>query len=288
MTRALASAQKFNMPPPIQPGAPWQPAELAAIVTDYFAMLALELAGQPYAKAAHHRALTVRIGRPKSAIEFKHQNISAILLELGLPWIPGYKPLGNYQQALLRAIERHLAQHPAFFAAPPRVPRLAAATGEYFAPAPSGPPAATPPPLQRLIRQWDPVSRDFRNRALGRAGEEFVVALERRRLAEAAREDLARSVRWVAEEDGDGAGYDVLSFHPDGRTRQLEVKTTNGPAHLPFYLTRNELSVAEANPASWTLYRVHLFADTPRIWELHPPLDAALQLTPETWRAQPR
>lgn len=46
-------------------------------------------AGQPYAKAAQYRALTARLGRPKSTIEFKHQNKSAIMLGLGLdPFVP--------------------------------------------------------------------------------------------------------------------------------------------------------------------------------------------------------
>jgi len=38
--------------------------------------------------------------------------------------------------------------------------------------------------LRRLIAKFDPVERDLRNRALGRAGEEFVVELERRQLAD--------------------------------------------------------------------------------------------------------
>ena len=41
-------------------------------------------------------------------------------------------------------------------------------------------------------------------------------------------DDLARKVRWVSEEDGDGAGYDIASFGPDGRARLIEVETTNG------------------------------------------------------------
>jgi hypothetical protein len=44
-------------------------------------------------------------------VEFKHQNISAVLEELGLPWIPGYKPKRNYQRALLDGIDRYLSVH---------------------------------------------------------------------------------------------------------------------------------------------------------------------------------
>ena len=113
--------------------------------------------------------------------------------------------------------------------------------------------------------------------------EAFVVELERRRLHEADRPDLARNVRWIADEDGDGAGYDVLSFHPGGEPRLIEVKTTNGPARTPFFLSRNELAVAVERPEDWRLYRVHLFANAPRVFTLTPPLDGSVRLTTETW-----
>ncbi|MDK2767900.1 MAG: DUF3883 domain-containing protein [Sphingomonas sp.] len=44
----------------------------------------------------------------------------------------------------------------------------------------------------------------------------------------AGRGDLARRVPWVSNEDGDGAGYDIAGFGPDGAERLIEVKTANG------------------------------------------------------------
>lgn len=102
------------------------------------------------------------------------------------------------------------------------------------------------------------VERDFRNRALGRAGEEFVIDLERRRLAAGDRGDLARKVRWVAMEDGDGAGFDVLSFDLGGKERLIEVKTTNGAAQTPFFLTRHEMVVAGERSIGGTAISVGL------------------------------
>jgi hypothetical protein len=60
-----------------------------------------------------------------------------------------------------------------------------------------------PPPqeLEQMLhvaRKFDVAGRDERNRALGRAGEERVVAHERSALKVAGRDDLARKVRWVA------------------------------------------------------------------------------------------
>ena len=109
--------------------------------------------------------------------------------------------------------------------------------------------------------------------SFGRAGEEFVLGVERHKLAKAERRDLARKVRWVAREDGDGAGYDILSFlDPGGGERLIEVKTTNGAARTPFFLTRNEHETAKARAPDWRLYRVHLFSQTPRIFTIKPPL----------------
>src|SRR6478609_11823429 len=80
---------------------PWSREEVEATVADYLQMLSFELAGQAYNKAAHNRALLRQLNqRTRGAIELKHQNISAILLEQGFAYIPGYKPMGNYQLLL--------------------------------------------------------------------------------------------------------------------------------------------------------------------------------------------
>jgi hypothetical protein len=129
------------------------------------------------------------------------------------------------------------------------------------------------------------VERDRLNRSLGSAGEEFVVDLERRQLTEVGCTDLARKVRWVAAEDGDGTGYDVLSFDRAGAERLIEVKTTNGSARTPFFLSRNECDLATERPGDWRIYRVHLFAKGPRIFTITPPLEKSVRLTTETWRA---
>lgn len=268
-------------------GSHWQKEELDAIVADYFAMLIADLSGQPYVKLRHGKALMTQIGRTHRSVEFKHQNISAVLDELGMPWIPGYKPKRNYQNAIFDAIDRYLTRHPDIVESVPPLPSVQALHADVFV----APPTLArfsepmPEPLQHLIRKFDPLERDHRNRSLGKAGEEFVVDLERYQLNEAGRPDLARKVRWVAAEDGDGAGYDVLSFNLAGSEQLLEVKTTNGSARTPFFLTRNERDLAIERPADWRIYRVHLFAKTPRIFTIAPPLEDAVDLRPETWRA---
>jgi hypothetical protein len=209
------------------------------------------------------------------------------LNELGLPWISGYIPKSNYQNSIFDAIDRHLTQHPSIFelahTSPSAVPFLSAVFVDPPPPATGNLPL--PERLQRLVRKFDPVARDARNRSLGKAGESFVVEVERRRLAEANRVDLAQSVRWVAQEDGDGAGYDILSFNLSGRERLIEVKTTNGAARTPFFLSRNECDLASERPADWCIYRVHLFTRQPSIFTISSPIESILHLIPEMWRA---
>jgi hypothetical protein len=266
---------------------PWQDDELDAIVADYFNMLAADLSGRPYIKSRHNAALMARLGRTHRSVEFKHQNISAVLDELGMPWIPGYKPKSNYQNAIFGAIDRYLTQHPEILESVRTSPIAPTAPSAVFVDPPILAAVNDPGPdaLRRLARKFDPVERDLRNRSLGKAGESFVLDLEKQQLARADRPDLARKVRWVSVEDGDGAGYDVLSFDNGGRERLIEVKTTNGSARTPFFLSRSERALAMERPMDWRIYRVHLFAQEPRIFTIVPPLESAVNLRPEIWRA---
>ena len=159
-----------------------------------------------------------------------------------------------------------------------------------------GPPPTVsnlPPPkgldhMLAVARKFDAAGRDERNRALGRAGEERALAYEKSTLTAVGRTDLAKRVRWVSEEEGDGAGYDIASFSPQGRTRLIEVKTTNGWQRTPFHITRNELAMADERPGEWCLLRLWNFAREPKAFELHPPLDAHVSLIATSYEARLR
>ncbi len=271
---------------------PWTDEENDLIVKDYFAMLAEDLADRSYNKAQHRRNLMPRLqSRTKGSVEFKHQNISAVLKGLGEDWIPGYKPAFNFQMTLVDAVARWLAGHPAWLG---RMRDTRPATGlRAAAPIWVGPPPTLsnqPPPqeLERMLhvaKKFDVAGRDERNRALGRAGEERVVAHEKSALKVAGRDDLARKVRWVSEEGGAGAGYDIASFTPQGLDRLIEVKTTNGWERTPFYISRNELAVAERRRSDWYLFRLWNFSREPKAFELRPPLDAHVSLTATAFQA---
>jgi Domain of unknown function (DUF3883) len=264
----------------------WTGEELDLIVADYFLMLDDEAASVPFNKAQHNRLLRAKIDRSEGSIEFKHQNISAVLQQLGLPRIKGYLPAANYQSAIIAAIDRYLSQNPVALHPERKVGGFSERPGLFV----ETPPMLLPvkprrEDIERLVRKFNPVERDFRNRKLGREGEELVLQFERERLKQRDRPDLAKKIRWISEEDGDGAGYDILSFNEKGKERFLEVKTTVGSDTTPFYITRNELSFSSERPEAFRLCRVFDFSIRPRMFELAPPLESFVHLSPLSYEA---
>ena len=271
----------------------WSDVENDAIVADYFQMLGQESAGQVLNKRGRNRQLQQIIGRSHASIEQKHRNISAILLALGEDWIEGYKPASHFQASLIDAVLRWLRANAEWFERPPRHSSLTSHIVTEKAELWIGPPPTrqnAPPPIDlpqtlALSRHLNVAERDALNRTLGRAGEERALAHERATLLHAGRHDLAERVRWVSDEEGDGAGFDIASFEPDGRTRLIEVKTTNGWDRTPFHISRNELAVADARRDEWCLLRLWNFSRAPKAFELRPPLEAYIELTPTSFQA---
>lgn len=276
----------------------WTRAEVEALVADYFSMLNEELQGQPYNKTAHRAALAPLLqNRSAPSIEFKHANVSAILIELSFPFIPGYKPRSNYQRLLRDVVEDRLVASPGLI-------QLAAADLEAV-PVPTFDDilaALTAPPRPTQVRERrdtpDAVSRrpsplnlnylelEASNRRLGRAGEEFVLTFERARLTRDGAEPLAARVEHVAHTRGDGLGYDILSFDATGAERLIEVKTTKYGAEAPFYVSRNELSVSKEMAPLYHLYRVYDFRRKARLFSLGGSLAASCSLEPDSYIAR--
>ena len=89
----------------------------------------------------------------------------------------------------------------------------------------------------------------------------------------------------VVKEDGDSADYDILSFSRRGEERWLEVKTTNGPATTPFWITANERRVSEQRPDVFRLARLYDFSRTRAAFQLKPPLTDHVRLAASQYRA---
>ncbi len=279
----------------------WSLEEVEAVVADYFAMLEAELLGQKYSKAEHNRKLQNQVPRSAGSIEFKHQNISAVLINFRQPFIPGYLPRQNYQQLLERVVLEWLSGHPDFFRPLADGPILAPSARPSMSSTLELSDLVVPPPdpdLGKVGRSLDDstarfyntdfVRRDAENRRLGRLGEEWVVDFERRRLHdEAKRPDLAKRVEWIADTRGDGAGYDIASFDADAAPRLIEVKTTGSGRQFPFLVTSNEVRVSEREASSYHLYRVFEFARDPRMYILRGALSKVCNLEPTQYRARP-
>ena len=256
----------------------WSREEVEACVADYLQMLELELNGQRYNKTEHANALMRKLnGRSRPSVEFKHCNISAVLIALGYPYIDGYKPRGNYQAMLVDAVEAQLdSNHELQAAVQAAVLRPATAMAvadpvNVWVPAPK--PSKVKETASKYLPRFSPAKRDYlaqeaRNRSLGRAGELFVAELEVRRLHAAGKRKLADRVEHVAATHGDGLGYDILSFEENGRERLIEVKTTTFGQRTPFYVSRNELARSEADAEIYRLYRVFDFRERPRLFDL--------------------
>jgi hypothetical protein len=90
--------------------ANWNEIEVELIIAGYFSMLTEELKGNRVNKTQHRRNLHKLLNnRSEGSIEFKHQNISAVLVNLGQPFINGYKPRYNYQKILEDKVIEYLS-----------------------------------------------------------------------------------------------------------------------------------------------------------------------------------
>jgi len=82
----------------VRVGQDWTQVEVEATVSAYFEMLRLESLGLLYNKSERNEQLRTELpARSKSSVELKFQNISAVLDQLALPYVRGYKPRANLQ-----------------------------------------------------------------------------------------------------------------------------------------------------------------------------------------------
>ena len=277
----------------VKVGEDWAQEEVDSTVASYFEMLLLEALQRPYNKSERNSQLrqTLR-GRSKASVEMKHQNVSAVLSGLGLPFIPGYKPRGNTQLLLRQQVQKFVLDHVEM------VRQIVDALEEVKVPSAKTFSAMVvePPPVEtvvkvdtgpatRLPRKMDFAARDESNRKLGRAGEQWALEYEQHRLLQDGLAELFSRVDWVADRLGDGAGYDILSFESAKEPRYIEVKTTNGAYTSSFIISRNELDFSREVESAFCLYRLFQFRDAPAMYVLRGDISKQLHLEPLDYRA---
>jgi hypothetical protein len=278
----------------------WSRSEVEASVASYLEMLDQELRGVPYNKSdARRRLLGTLNARSEGAIERKHQNISAILIELGFPPVGGYKPLANYQRLLYEVVRERVMDAPALAAV------VRARAEEPIVEAP----LAFDDLLGRLVKRPDPpeprgssivadrprsrpianyLEIEARNRLLGSAGEEFTLRFETERLWRAGQKQLSEKIEHVSRTRGDTEGYDVLSFEESGRERLIEVKTTTFGPHTPFFVTRHEVDVSYERAGQYYVYRLFDFRDDPKLFLVPGDIGSSFSLQATQFAAHPR
>jgi hypothetical protein len=143
--------------------------------------------------------------------------------------------------------------------------------------------------FHRRAGRVDFVRLEAEKRELGLAGELAVVEFEVRRLESAGLRKLAARIDHRSQTEGDGLGYDVLSFDNDGRDRFIEVKTTRRRKEWPFLVTRNEMDFSLESSEQFHLYRVFQFGGPKQaLYTLTGRLDESCSLEPTVFEGLPK
>ncbi len=271
----------------------WSNIEVELIVADYFNMLSAELKGLHYSKADHRKALLPLLSnRSEGSIEFKHQNISAVLIELGQPYIKGYLPRFNYQHVLKEAIIDYLKQNLSienqFMEYSDRV-ILAPAKSADFKNIIVEPPKTNIAAEPAISYTKSPIKtnyleREQNNLRLGFLGEELVIRYEKWYLINSGKEKLADQIRWISKEEGDGAGFDILSRNPDGSDKYIEVKTTKLGKETPIFFSKNELDFSVEKSGQFHLYRLFNFEEQAKMFTRNGSLDQICRPVPVSFK----
>lgn len=257
-------------------------------------MLSTELKGESYSKALHRRAiLPLLANRSKGSVEFKHQNISAVLINLGQPYIKGYLPRFNYQKILEDLVIVYLIRKPAienqfkvFAEKPIFQPKKVVNFEKFVFELPVLAHFSEPEAIyKRNPIKINYLEREQSNRNLGNSGEELVMEYEKWRLIKSGKEKFAEQIRWISKEEGDGAGFDILSKQLNGKDKYIEVKTTKLGKETPFYFSRNELDFSQEHSDNFHLYRLFNFADNAKMFIRNGGLDSICHIIPVNYRA---
>ncbi len=271
----------------------WSNIEVQLIIADYFNMLSAELKSEDYSKAEHRRALLPLLAnRSDGSVEFKHQNISAVLIELGQPFIKGYLPRYNYQQILKDAIIDYLNQNLSIedqfrmFSDKIILPKKSDFNFNKFIVEPPKLNIASEP---KAIYHRNPIKvnyleREQKNQKLGFLGEELVLEYEKWQLLKLGKENYAEQVRWVSKEEGDGAGFDILSRNLNGTDKYIEVKTTKLAKETPIFFSKNELDFSVTNSGNFHLYRVFDFEEQARMFTRNGALNQICNSVPVSFK----
>ena len=272
----------------------WSIDEINAIVDDYMSMLLQDLKGEKYNKTSHREKLKPQLNnRTDGSIEFKHQNISAALIDLDYPYIDGYKPRFNYQNELFQAISKKTEEIDL---------NLTDIIDNNLNKTKKSSKDLTPiltevqPPttINRKINPYEKIEFgrktkknyaliENNNKNLGRRGEELVLEFEKQRVTKL-KLDVSK-VQWISEVKGDDEGYDILSLNDDGSARYIEVKTTTQGIDFHFFISGREVEFSRRNKDNYFIYRVFNLNKSPNFYTQKGYVIDSFELFPTEFKA---
>jgi hypothetical protein len=99
----------------------------------------------------------------------------------------------------------------------------------------------------------DHAARHKRNKYIGDLGEQIVLVHEKKQCPNHLIEKMVHS----SKSEGDGLGFDILSYDENGNKKFIEVKATKGGISKPFFISGTELERSKLEGERYFLYRLY-------------------------------
>src|SRR5690606_13535521 len=103
------------------------------------------------------------------------------------------------------------------------------------------------------------IDNEKENKRIGNLGELLVMQYEQEKLKSF---NSKKTPEHKSKSEGDGLGYDILSYDENDNEIYIEVKTTTKNSSTPFFITRSELIKSRQDSKVFFLYRLYEFDDT--------------------------
>lgn len=271
---------------------PWTDEEVDLTIDSYFQMCVKELKGIKYKKSEHRKNLAPLLPRrTEKAIEYKYQNISAVLAKNEMYFIKGYTPKANFQRTLeertMHFLENRVDIRESYLSLfQKNVLEVIKSLDFSTLLQPETSQLASEP---NTIYKTNPRKVDFlevekKNIDIGNEGEKVVFEYEQWYLNQSSKHQLANKVEWVSKTQGDGAGYDIRSYDINGNEKYIEVKSTTQGVSTPIFFSRNELEFSKTNSSSFWLYRLYDLGGTPKMFVRNGSIDSMCTAIPVSFK----
>ncbi|MCG8436311.1 MAG: DUF3883 domain-containing protein [Gammaproteobacteria bacterium] len=249
-----------------------------ALVTSYFEILQKDITDQvskkmQIAKENEEKLQSITDEERKQY----YQQISALLMEIGMPFLDEYRPINGSSSALELALKHFLEKNLKAISAMRKVSmhndkavpdELEDSKMHWVAPPKpldyriNGMPKA----LAALHADFDFRAHEYQDTSLYKDAVKFAFAYEKRRLQEVGMKNAASEIERVDDALRELTGYDIASYNDDGSERHILVKPTYYGLYFPFYLTTAELEFAKQSKGDLFIYRIVNFATTRKLF----------------------